>query len=64
MNIADKFNGKKILVWGYGREGKSTVAFLKKNCIPESIDIFEGLPYELDERPYDIVIKSPGIYVE
>jgi len=64
MNRYTKFDDKKILIWGYGREGKSTEAFLKNCCRPASIEVFEGKPAELDESGYDYIIKSPGIPVE
>lgn len=56
-----KFDGKRILIWGYGREGKSTEQFLKDNCKPSCVDIFEGKREEIDEDKYDYIIKSPGI---
>ncbi|MCQ2506380.1 MAG: UDP-N-acetylmuramoyl-L-alanine--D-glutamate ligase [Lachnospiraceae bacterium] len=59
------FNGKKILIWGYGREGKSSENFLKTHFCPALIDIFEGKPEELKDEGYDYVFKSPGIpYLE
>ena len=61
MKIGSRFNGKKILIWGYGREGKSTEAFLKNHCTPKKIDIFEGKRGEFDEEAYDLIFKSPGI---
>lgn len=62
--VCAKFDDKKILIWGYGREGKSTEQFLKNCCKPESIDIFEGKREEIDEDKYDFIIKSPGIVME
>lgn len=61
MNVKDKLKNKRILIWGYGREGKSTEDFLKRSCTPASIDIFEGKREEIDESKYDYIIKSPGI---
>lgn len=61
LNIKERFNDKKILIWGYGREGKSTESFLKTHCSPKSIDIFEGKRDGFDEESYDIIFKSPGI---
>lgn len=54
-------NGKRILIWGYGREGKSTEAFLKRECPDAEVDIFEGKREEIDEEKYDYIVKSPGI---
>ena len=36
MDIISELNGKRILIWGYGREGKATEHFLALYC-------FEGM---------------------
>lgn len=64
MGIVDELNGKKILIWGYGREGKSTEQFLKRECPDTVTDIFEGKREEIDEGKYDFIIKSPGIVMK
>ena len=64
MKKYTKFDGKNILIWGYGREGKSTEEFLKNCCKPAKVDIFEGKREEFDENAYDYVIKSPGIVMD
>ena len=61
MSVTDRFAGKRILIWGYGREGKSTEDFLKRCCKPQSIEIFQGKIDEIDEDKYDYIFKSPGI---
>ena len=61
QDIKERFDDKRILIWGYGREGKSTESFLKAHCSPKSIDIFEGKRDGFDEESYDIIFKSPGI---
>lgn len=61
MNIQKKLEGKKILIWGYGREGKSTERFLKTCCSPLLVEIFEGKREGINEDDYDFIIKSPGI---
>lgn len=59
--LKDKLKGKKILIWGYGREGKSTEAFLKTKCECASIEIAECDRSGFELENYDYVIKSPGI---
>ncbi|MCQ2462640.1 MAG: UDP-N-acetylmuramoyl-L-alanine--D-glutamate ligase [Clostridia bacterium] len=64
MKISERLKDKRILIWGYGREGKSTERFIKNFCRVKSLDIFEGKADEIDESLYDYIIKSPGINVE
>ena len=64
MNITDRLNGKRILIWGYGREGKSTERFLQTHCKPQSVEVYEGKVEGIDEEKYDLIVKSPGIHVE
>ena len=64
MRALEKYRDKKILIWGYGREGKSTEEFFKKHPVAASVDIFEGKPDEVDWDGYDCVFKSPGIRLE
>lgn len=59
--IINKLSNKRILIFGYGREGKSTEEFIKKHVSVKSLDIFEGKREEIDESKYDFIIKSPGI---
>lgn len=61
MKIIDILSGKKILVWGYGREGKSTEQFINMHKIDCSIEIFEGKYEDIQDEKYDLIIKSPGI---
>jgi len=60
-DIAAKFEGKKVLLWGYGREGKASFEFLEKYSHPSSVDIFEGALDALPKDEYDFIIKSPGV---
>ena len=61
--------GRRILIAGYGREGKSTHALLQKiapdtHCHIASNDdeIFGHLTHAAEShQPYDLIIKSPGI---
>lgn len=74
--ICAKLNNKKILILGYGREGKSTYHFLRKhfpklvvgiydkNEIKEELEhviLHTGDSYEDILSDYDMIIKSPGI---
>jgi len=61
MEVQNSFDGKRILIWGYGREGKSTENFLKRCSNPLSVEIFEGKRDGIDEDKYDFIFKSPGI---
>lgn len=58
--------GRRILIAGYGREGKSTHALLEKLLPGQPIDIAcnDAEIYTAIEHaslPYDLIIKSPGI---
>lgn len=61
MKKADKLNNKRILIFGYGREGKSTENFIKNHCTVKCLEIFEGKKEDINEENYDYIIKSPGI---
>ena len=64
MKTYDKFNGKRILIWGFGREGRSTKSFLENHCAPDHVDIFEGKREDIDEASFDYIVKSPGIVMD
>lgn len=67
------FNNKRILIMGFGREGKSTYHFLKTYANPSFIAINDSNELEVEEKFYlkeeyikdissfDIIMKSPGI---
>lgn len=61
MNIITKFEDKKVLLWGYGIEGKSFEKFLFKYCTPKEVKVYEGDREGLMYDDYDIVVKSPGV---
>ena len=69
--ILNRLRGKRILILGFGREGKSSLAFVKK-YLPEAQvavadkNAMEGVTHSGDRYlqavyDYDIVIKTPGI---
>ena len=69
--ILNRLRGKRILILGFGREGKSSLAFVKK-YLPDAVvavadkNGMEGVQHfgtsYLDAMfDYDIVIKTPGI---
>ena len=69
--ILNRLRGKRILVLGFGREGRSSLAFIKK-YLPEALvavadkNEMEGVQhfgtsYHEAMYDYDIVIKTPGI---
>ena len=64
MTIKEKLDNKKVLIWGYGLEGKSAKRFIETHCEPASLEVFEGKQNELNEDAYDVIIKSPGIPTE
>ena len=61
MKITDILNDKRVLLWGYGLEGKSMEKFIKSYCSVKELAIFQGKREEIDEDAYDCIIKSPGI---
>ena len=61
MKITELLDGKRILLWGYGLEGKSTEKFINKYCKVKELTVFQGKRDEIDEDAYDYIIKSPGI---
>ena len=75
-NIINYLEDKKILILGFGREGKSTYNFIKKYLPNKEIFIGDQNPIGIDDPKvievtgptylddldkYDLVIKTPGI---
>lgn len=64
MKIAD-LEGKKILILGYGIEGKATEKWLRKHIPSATVgiaDISRNPNYLDEQKNYDLAIKSPGIH--
>lgn len=74
--ICRQLHNKKILILGFGKEGKSTYQFIRKHFPDKELSIYdkkvieEELPYVIKHcsdsfleliAEYDMVIKSPGI---
>lgn len=63
MKIKELAN-KKILILGFGVEGKATLKFLKHhfpNATIGVVDKQDGTDYLLKQKDYDLAIKSPGV---
>ncbi len=71
-----ELNNKKILILGFGREGRDTFDFLKQNFslkkigvadqskdieLKEDVSLHLGEKYLESIRDYELIIKSPGI---
>lgn len=64
MTIQELQAKKRILIIGYGVEGKAVEAFLKKHCPHVEIGIADqkdGEDYLKDQHIYELAIKSPGV---
>jgi UDP-N-acetylmuramoylalanine--D-glutamate ligase len=77
--ICELLQNKKILILGFGREGKSTYRFIRKyfpdkiigiydkNKIKDTLQnviIHDGISYDSILPDYDMVFKTPGIVLE
>ena len=77
--IINYLEGKKILILGFGREGKSAYQFIKENLKQYSLGIADLNEIEIEDELtsiyvgdkylsaiqfYDVVIKSPGIILK
>lgn len=77
-SIINFLEGKKILILGYGREGKSAYKFITENLKNYTVAIADQNKIELNSdvkfyygnnyldaiKDYDLVIKSPGIIIK
>lgn len=69
--ILNRLSGKRILILGFGREGRSTLHFLNKYLPDAAVavadkNLMEGVTHSGERYleamyDYDIVIKTPGI---
>ena len=78
--IIEKLRGQKILILGFGREGKSTLAFLNRELPDVEIAIADINPIEDESvvkyttftgpdylnccKDYNIIIKAPGVAIK
>ena len=63
MRITEKLDNKRILIWGKGREGKSSEKFLREHCPGATFEMVEGSEDEILKlsKDFDYILKSPGI---
>mgnify|MGYP001613415651 CR=1 FL=1 len=62
--LDELFKDKKILIFGMGREGKSSYEFIRKYCRDIKLataDQKDGEDYLKALQDFDLIIKSPGI---
>ena len=76
-NITHTLNGKNIVILGFGREGRSTLDFIKRYTTPLSVTVADsqdisvdgcktvcGADYQKGLEEYDVIVKSPGVVYE
>lgn len=76
--IADFFRGRRVLILGFGREGRSTLGFIREFLPEQEITVADANDVQVDDphvrlicgknymddiNSYEIVMKSPGISV-
>ncbi len=63
MKITEKLDNKHILIWGKGREGKSSEKFLLEHCPGATYEMVEGSEDDIQKlsADFDYILKSPGI---
>ena len=64
MKLEELKKYKKILILGYGKEGRASEEYLK-TYLPQAMvdhaDVLDGDDYLDRQKQYDLVIKTPGI---
>ncbi len=69
------FENKRILIWGYGAEGQSTLQFLQRKLKQVQLTVLDEKEISLqdssvemvqntDFNKYDYIFKSPGIVID
>lgn len=63
MKITEKLDNRHILIWGKGREGKSSEKFLSEHCPGATYEMVEGSEEDISKLSggFDYILKSPGI---
>ena len=77
QEIINYLKGKKILILGFGREGKSALDFIRTNLPEAEVVVADQNPLELENIAVisgpgyldacancDIIIKSPGVVIK
>ncbi len=75
LNLRKKFQNKKILIYGFGKTGKSCFNFLKKNKLTIYDDNLRVIPKnikqkyflnlkKIKEQNFDYIVLSPGINIK
>ncbi len=76
--IGKILNGKNIVILGFGREGRSTLDFIRQYISPASVTVADfnvvtgadgcitvsGKDYQKNLERFDVIIKSPGVVYE
>jgi UDP-N-acetylmuramoylalanine--D-glutamate ligase len=62
MKITEKLDNRHILIWGKGREGKSSEKFLSEHCPGATYEMVEGSEEDISKLSgrFDFILKSPG----
>ena len=70
MKLERLKTARKILLYGYGAEGRSSEAWLKEQCPEAQVEIHEDQPSssssqreerKIEWEDYDVIVKSPGV---